>query len=135
MTNRVRAISRWVLTVFLVGAGINHFLVPDTYVAMVPAYLPAPLLLVQISGVAEIAGGLGLVLPQTRRLAAWGTIALLVAVFPANLNMALHHLPLGNHVIPAWALWARLPLQVLLIAWASTFTRPPRSAAAAAALR
>ncbi len=133
MTTRARAISRWVLTVFMVGAGINHFLAPDVYVAMTPAYLPAPLLLVQISGVAEIAGGLGLILPQTRRLAAWGTIALFVAVFPANLNMALHHLPLGSHVVPAWALWARLPLQVLLIAWAWTFTRSSRASAAFAA--
>jgi uncharacterized membrane protein len=94
---------------------------------MMPAQLPAPLLLVQISGVAEIAGGLGLILPQTRRLAAWGLIALFLAIFPANVNMAVHHLPLdGKPVAPA-LLWARLPLQLVLIAWAYWYTRPDRS--------
>lgn len=75
------------------------------------------------SGVAEMLGGLGLILPVTRRAAAWGLIALLVAVFPANLNMAVNHLPLGTSSVPAWALWARLPLQLVLIAWAWWFTR------------
>lgn len=125
MTERTHAIARWVLTVFMVGAGVNHFVSPAPYIAMVPAQLPAPAALVAISGVAEILGGLGLILPATRRWAAWGLIALLVAVFPANLNMALHRLPLGTHVVPTWALWARLPLQVLLIAWAAMFTRAP----------
>jgi uncharacterized membrane protein len=123
MTWNGRAVSRWVLTVFMVGAGVNHFLSPATYVAMMPAILPAPLALVYVSGVAEILGGLGLILPATRRLAAWGLIALLVAVFPANLNMAINHLPLGSQPVPAWALWARLPLQLLLLWWAATFTR------------
>jgi len=124
MSSRGRALSRWVLTVFMVGAGVNHFLSPEPYVAMMPAALPAPLLLVHISGVAEILGGLGLIAPATRRLAAWGLVALLVAVFPANLNMAVHHLPLGSLEVPAWALWARLPLQLVLIAWAWWVSRP-----------
>lgn len=123
MKERTRAILRWVLTVFMVGAGINHFLSPAPYVGMMPPQLPAPEALVAISGVAEILGGLGLILPATRRLAAWGLIALFVAIFPANLNMALRHLPLGTRVVPTWALWARLPLQVVLIAWAALFTR------------
>jgi uncharacterized membrane protein len=89
---------------------------------MVPEILPAPLLLVQISGIAEIAGGLGLLFPATRRLAAWGLIALLIAVFPANINMAVNHLPLGSHTIPQWALWARLPAQLVLVWWASLYT-------------
>ncbi len=107
----------------MVGAGILHFLSPEAYVSMVPAELPAPEALVVISGIAEVAGGLGLVLPATRRLAAWGLIALFLAVFPANINMAINHLPLAGHDMPAWALWARLPLQVLLIAWAWRYTR------------
>jgi uncharacterized membrane protein len=107
----------------MVAAGVNHFVVPATYVGMMPAELPAPLLLVQISGVAEIAGGLGLLVPQTRRLAAWGLIALYIAVFPANLNMAVNHLPLGSRPVATWLLWARLPLQIVLIAWAYRFTR------------
>lgn len=123
MTRQVRAISRWVLTIFMVGAGMNHFVNPAPYLGMMPDVLPAHLALVDISGVAEILGGLGLILPATRRLAAWGLIALLVAVFPANLNMALNHLPLGTSVVPAWALWVRLPLQLVLIAWAYSFTR------------
>src|SRR5215470_12829140 len=127
MTSRARTISRWLLTVFMVAAGSNHFVSPDAYVAMVPSMLPEPRLLVDISGLAEILGGVGLIMPATRRLAAWGLIALFIAVFPANLNMAIHHLPLAGHPVPSWALWARLPVQVLLIWWASSFTprEPP----------
>jgi len=126
MARRARAISRWVLTVFMVGAGVNHFVSPASYVGMMPSALPAPETLVYVSGVAEILGGLGLILPATRRLAAWGLIALLVAVFPANLNMAINHLPLGTRAVPGWALWARLPLQLVLIWWAASFTRRDR---------
>jgi uncharacterized membrane protein len=115
---------QWLLTVFMVAAGLNHFISPAPYVAMMPDALPAPLALVYVSGVAEIAGGLGLILPATRRAAAWGLIALFVAVFPANLNMAINELPLGTMHVPTWALWARLPLQLVLIAWAYWFTRP-----------
>ncbi len=123
-----KRILRWVLTVFMVAAGINHFISPAAYAAMVPDALPAPLLLVQISGVAEILGGLGLILPKTRRLAAWGIITLLVAVFPANINMAVNHLPLGTTHVATWLLWARLPLQLVLIAWAAWFTRADAAA-------
>lgn len=123
MARQGRTISRWVLTIFMVGAGVNHFVNPPPYLAMMPDELPAHLALVYLSGVAEILGGLGLFLPATRRLAAWGLIALLIAVFPANLNMALNHLPLGTTAVPAWALWARLPLQLVLIAWAYSFAR------------
>ena len=125
---RIKPVMRWVLTVFMVAAGINHFLAPAPYVAMVPDALPAHLWLVYISGVAEIAGGLGLILPATRRLAAWGLIALFVAVFPANVNMAVNHLPLGTHHVGAALLWARLPLQLVLIAWAAWFTRADAAA-------
>jgi uncharacterized membrane protein len=126
MSRRARTISRWLLTVFMVGAGVNHFLSPGPYVGMMPEALPAPWMLVYVSGVAEILGGLGLILPETRRLAAWGLIALFIAVFPANLNMALHHLPLGTREVPSWALWARLPLQGVLIWWAASFARRDR---------
>lgn len=115
---------RWALALLMVFAGLNHFRVPALYLAMMPPQLPWPEALVLISGVAELAGGLGLLIPATRRLAAWGLVALLVAVFPANLYMALHELPLGSYHPPAWALWARLPLQAVLIAWALWTTRP-----------
>ena len=123
----LKTLLRWLLTIFMVGAGANHFIAPGTYVAMVPAALPAPLALVYISGVAEVLGGLGLILPATRKLAAWGLIALYIAVFPANLNMAVNQLHLGHSEIPSWALWARLPLQGVLIAWAWWFTRDRRA--------
>ena len=130
---RAKTVFRWLLTVFMVGAGVNHFLTPDAYVAMVPDALPAKTALVAISGVAEIMGGLGLILPATRKLAAWGIIALLVAVFPANVNMAVNDLPLGATSVPSWALWARLPLQLVAIAWAYWFTRSDEAPARARA--
>ncbi len=123
----MKSFLRWLLAVFMVAAGTYHFVVPATYAAMVPAALPWPYALVYISGVAEILGGLGLLHPRTRRLAAWGLIALLVAVFPANINMAINELPLGERAVPAWTLWARLPLQAVAIAWAYWFTRPDRA--------
>ncbi|HWU87139.1 MAG TPA: DoxX family protein, partial [Kofleriaceae bacterium] len=102
----------------------NHFVSPATYVAMMPAALPWHLALVYVSGIAEIAGGLGLLVPRTRGAAAWGLIALFVAVFPANVNMAVNELPLGTATVPTWALWARLPLQLVLIAWAYAVRGP-----------
>lgn len=123
----MKAALRWLLTVLMVLAGANHFVSPDPYVAMMPAALPAHLALVYVSGVAEIAGGLGLILPRTRRAAAWGLVLLLLAVFPANVNMAVNHLPLGDRALPTWALWGRLPLQAVLIAWAWWYTRRDRA--------
>jgi len=119
----VKTVLRWILAVLMVAAGVNHFISPAPYVAMMPAVLPAPLALVYISGIAEIAGGIGLIPRATRKLAAWGLIALFVAVFPANLNMAINELPLGTQSVPTWALWARLPLQIVLIVWAYWLTR------------
>ena len=122
------------MTVVMVAAGANHFINPPPYLGMMPAELPESwhLPLVYLSGVFEVLGGLGLILPATRRFAAWGLIALFIAVFPANLNMALNHLPLGKDPIPTWVLWARLPLQLVFIAWAYSIARytraSPRSA-------
>jgi uncharacterized membrane protein len=108
-----RTVLRWLLGVGFVAAGVNHFIVPRFYLAIMPPSLPAPLALIYISGVAEILGGLGVLVPRVRRLAAWGLIALLIAVFPANLYAAFH----GFGSIPAWVLWARLPFQLVFIAW------------------
>ena len=131
VSSLIRTVLRWLLTVFMVVAGANHFIAPAAYVAMMPSVLPAPAALVSISGVAEILGGLGLILPATRRLAGWGLIALFVAIFPANINMAVHHLPLGGREIPTWALWARLPLQAVLAVWAYWCSRPAKPGARA----
>ena len=110
------------LAALMTAAGVLHFLKPKPYLRIMPAGLPAPLMLVYISGFFEILGGLGLLLPQTQRFAAWGLIALLVAVFPANINMAINKIGLGRKPPPTWVLWARLPLQGLLIAWAYWYT-------------
>ena len=124
MNRTARAVMRWIATVGFVSIGIVHFVSPAGFVAMIPEALPYPEALNYIAGAAEILGGLGLILPATRRLAAWGLIALLVAVFPANINMAVNHLPLGDRPVASWVLWARLPLQVVMVAWVFLFTRP-----------
>ncbi|MEP7122040.1 MAG: DoxX family membrane protein [Byssovorax sp.] len=124
---RLKIALRLLLAVAMVVVGVLHFVNPAGFVRIVPAYLPAPLALVLVSGAAEILGGLGLFVPRTRRLAAWGLVALYIAVFPANLNMALHQIPLGDAPIApdkVWLLWLRLPFQALFIAWAVWLTRP-----------
>ena len=122
----VKRVLLVVMGVFYVFAGVAHFRRPDYYLPMMPPYLPWHAELVFLSGVAEVLCGLGLLLPQTRRLAAWATIALLVAVFPANIHVALHDVPLFGAAQGAGALnWIRLPFQALLIAWAWWYTRDP----------
>jgi len=101
-----------------VFTGVMHFVIPDTYESIMPDYVPAHRALVYASGVAEIAGGVGAMIPRTRRRARQLNIATLIAVFPANLNMALNperykHVPGGKP-----ALYGRLPLQAMFIAWA-----------------
>ena len=113
---------KYLMAAFYVLAGINHFLNPAVYLKIMPPYLPWHQFMVEASGVCEIALGLLLLVPRWTRWAAWGLIALLIAVFPANLHMAAH--PELYPEIPPAALWARLPLQVVLIAWAWVYTRP-----------
>jgi len=111
----VRTISRYLLAAFFVAAGANHFLNPELYLSMMPPWLPAPEALNLISGAAEIAGGIGMLIPRLRRASAIGLILLLLAVFPANLHLAIHGWP--GMDIPGWALWLRLPFQLVFIAW------------------
>ncbi len=111
----MRRIALVVLATFFIAAGINHFVHPGVYTRIVPPWLPAPALLVQISGICEILGGIGVLVPYTRRFAAAGLIALLIAVFPANVQMAQHpelYADLGT----ALAFYVRLPVQLVLIA-------------------
>jgi len=97
-------------------AGAAHFAWPATYERIVPDYLPVHRTLVLVSGVFEILGGIGALFAGTRRAAGWGLIALLIAVFPANIHMATHASAFAG-LAPAWVLYARLPLQFLMIAW------------------
>ncbi len=108
-------ITLTMLALFFGLAGLNHFRNPQPYLAMMPPYLPFPDALNLISGAAEIAGAMGLLIPALRRAAAWGLMVLLIAVFPANIHVALHGWPGVN--LPVWVLWARLPLQFALLAW------------------
>ena len=113
-------IARGALAAVFVGAGALHFTSTESYVQIVPPYLPAPRALVLVSGAAEIAGGLAILVPRLHRLAGLGLIALLVAVFPANVHMALNADQFRG--IPAALLWLRLPLQAVLVAWVWSVT-------------
>lgn len=111
---------RHMLAVIMIAAGILHFARPEKFVAIVPDWLPAHRLLVAVSGFFEIAGGVGLLVRRVRKAAAWGLVVLFVAVFPANVNMAVNRIFIDN----PWILWGRLPFQAVLVAWAWWFTRP-----------
>ena len=121
------------LGAFFVVSGANHFVNQDFYVGMMPPYLPAHLAFVNVSGVFEILGGVLVLLPRVRAAAGWGLVVLLLAIFPANVHMAL-----SPELFPdtsAVALYARLPFQALFIAWAYWATRPEvREAAGQAAV-
>jgi len=122
---RLKRGLQWLMAIFYVSAGISHFVNTDFFVRIVPDYLPFPLALVYVSGVCEVALGVLVVVPATTRWAAWGIIALLIAVFPANIHMVVHNIPLRPDAAPnPLALWLRLPLQGVLIAWAWWYTRP-----------
>ena len=108
----------------MLAAGVNHFVMPRTYAAIMPDFLPAHRELVLLSGLAEALGGAGTLHPATRRAAGWWLIAVLIAVFPANVHMALH--PERYPQIPYAALLARLPLQLVMawLVWEATLRRP-----------
>lgn len=118
--------SRRLLAGFFVFAGAMHFAIPRAYEAMMPPSLPRHREAVIVSGIAEIAGGLAVLPAPTRRLARWWLLALLAAVFPANLHMALNPEQIRGldlDRIPRWTLWARLPLQPLAMLWVWRATR------------
>ena len=120
----LKRVLLWLMGAFYVFAGMMHFANTEFFVRIVPGYLPAPLALVYISGLIEITLGLLVLVPATRQRAAWGVIALLIAVFPANINMAVHSIPMQPGAPPnPLALWLRLPVQGVLIAWAWWYTR------------
>ena len=107
--------SRLLLGAFFVGAGLLHFARPEPYESIMPDGLPAHRALVYLSGVAEIVGGAGVLSDRTTRWAGWWLIATMIAVLPANVNMAIE--ADRFRAVPEPLLWARLPLQALLVYW------------------
>lgn len=119
---KIKNILKYIFAIFFVLAGINHFINSGFYLKIMPPYLPWHLFLVYLSGLCEIALGILLLIPKFTIFAGWGLIALLLAVFPANIHMAVNSqlFPEFNPTI----LWLRLPLQFGLIAWAYWYTKP-----------
>ena len=116
----LRTISLVIMAVAYILAGLNHFRKPKFYLPMMPPFLPAPLPLIYLSGIAEIGLGAALLVPRLSALAAWGIVALLVAIFPANVYMLMTK---GKgYKVPYSALVIRLPVQALLILWAYWYT-------------
>ena len=112
----LRRIALGLLTLLFLTTGILHFVKTGTFVRIVPPGFPAPLLLVHLSGACELLGAIGILIPRTRRAAGWGLIALLVAVFPANIYMAFHPATFSDIASPTM-LWWRLPIQFVIAAW------------------
>ena len=126
MLRKVKPILRYLLGAFFVLAGVNHFIKPNFYLKIMPPYLPWHLPLVYLSGLFEVVLGVLLLIPRFTRIAAWGLIALLIAVFPANIHMATNHLLFPEY--SPLALWLRLPLQFVLIGlsyWYTVADVPP----------
>jgi uncharacterized membrane protein len=118
--------SQKALSAFFAFAGAMHFVIPRSYESIVPPWLTLRREAVVVSGVAEIAGATAVLSPASRRFARWWLLALLAAVFPANVHMALHpeQVPgLDLERVPRWVLWARLPLQPLAMSWVWRATR------------
>lgn len=127
---------RGVVGLSFVAVGALHFVDPGPFVRIVPPALPAPETLVYLSGFFEIAGGLGLLVERTRRMAAWGLLGLLIAVYPANVHMLVNEVYLEGMPHERWLLWARMPMQLVFAAgvlWAGGIwppageRRPPRA--------
>jgi uncharacterized membrane protein len=121
VTSRLRDASPYLLAGLLTVTGTLHFVAPRPFAEIVPEQLPSPYGLVYASGVAELACAAGLAVPRTRRLAGWATALLFVAVFPANVQMALD--AAGRSDAYRWGTYARLPVQVPLVLWAVSVGR------------
>lgn len=127
--SRTKTILLWVMAASYVLAGFNHLLNPQFYLPIIPPGLPNPEWLNLVSGLAEIVLGVYVLEPRVRVLSAWGIIALLIAVFPANVYMALENVgPDGPGTGVGAVAWLRLPFQAVLIVWAWWYTRPDAEA-------
>lgn len=119
-----KEVLRVVLAVCMGVAGTLHFAASDPFIRIVPDFLPYPAALVYISGIIEIGLGVALLLPPVSQWAAWGLVALFIAVYPANLNMAINHIHIDGIPDGWWFQAIRLPFQFVLIAWAYWYTKP-----------
>lgn len=119
-----KEILRVILSVSVIIVGVTHFLRPEQYARIVPPIFP-PFASVYASGLFEILGGIGLMIPLLRVAAAWGLVALFIAVFPANIYLALHNIKLEGIPQNQLLYWARLPFQAVLLAWAWWYTKNP----------
>ena len=111
-----KLVPRLIAALIFISAGVLHFVTPAPFVHIVPPSLPAPEALVAVSGFFEILGGVGILVPRLRRAAGWGLIALLIAVYPANIHMLVNDVYLPGAPEVRWTLWARMPLQ-FVAAW------------------
>lgn len=114
---RFRDNARIAAGIFFIFTGVSHFLMPDIFMKMMPPVFPAPLFLIYLSGVFEILGGIGLIAARTKKAAAIGLILLLLAVFPANIYVAVNNVQLGGFMSEGIYQWLRLPMQLVLIWW------------------
>ena len=110
----------YLMVLLYIAAGVNHFINPQVYLRIMPRPFPYPLEVVYLSGVLEAGFAIGLLFEATRRWSAWGLILLLIAVFPANINMAIHH---AEFPVPMFFHYIRIPLQFVLIYWAYLYTK------------
>ena len=119
--SHIKAISKFILAIFIISAGVMHFANPEFFMRIIPPYLPFHSELVMVSGVFEILLGTLLLVPQASQFAAWGIVALLIAVFPANI-----HLYQNQDLMPSspFIHFLRLPLQGVFILWAYWHTKP-----------
>ena len=117
---------RGVLSVCIIIVGITHFLFPEPFIKIVPGLLPYPAAIVYVSGFLEILGGIGLLVPATSKAAAWCLLLLFIAVYPANINMAVNNIHLENVPDGNWFQAIRLPFQFVLFAWAYWLAQPDR---------
>jgi uncharacterized membrane protein len=120
----IKTVLRIVFGIFMIVAGIMHFVRPDFYARIMPPILPFKAALVAISGVAEMLLGAGLIVPRTQRISAWGLVALLVAVYPANIYMAVEADHFRDIAPSNWFHIIRLPLQFVMIGLCVWFALP-----------
>ncbi len=111
-------VIRYMLGIYLIAVGLGHFLGLNSFIRVVPDYIPFPSLVIYLTGFFEIFGGIGLLLPFISRTVAILLLFLFAAVFPSNLHMAIHNLPTAGFFVPSWILWAKIPIQLVLIGWA-----------------